>query len=658
LFLSTMVFGLRKRGSQEEVGSGLFSLRKGRSVISYASTTDAGDVSRFTSQGLWSARSVEDHSVVKPEEAQQEETQQHESKTETHDFLGSSLDRDALGEAFHSELNDKKTEGINAVDSAEGACTSINSAINAGQHAFEDEKARLAAQIRREEEASKSLAEHGSCLDRLRKDLEAQASASLDKVVKDNATAQKLETELAAAESALKAARAKADEARSKRIENVATNTAAVAAADDNVVAMKVQMAATTERHRTTEASLALTRARMVELREKVASCEREKDFALEAMESLSRDHNAAILAKQSALDLHASSVATLKAHIDDSERRVLGHEAELRRCQNRAQAAKKLRDLASRSALHDGDRQSFDIARGNAQTAADQAAVAVDRERQAMKTTQDADQARTLELTSASEKAALSLNQREIALEAVAARFATRKNAAFNVRALHTAAVAEHDVVTQEVELLEKRVADLAEAHAACALKVEDAIRQAADAVRKAAAEEMPLNHAEQAEAIVVQNRETDMTNVRRALEAARLGAKEAEADAAQLMVTRVDAPAVLADHALKTADLIQAEMANVSQCQQCRSSTLAQLQVDAVNASAQWDAKREALNGDLHRAEMALRLAREDLSHHDGVREMFKECREGGQFAPSSLSALVLTSQPSSRTVQLQGA
>jgi hypothetical protein len=652
-----MVFGLKKRGTQEDAG-GLFSLRKGRSVISCASTTDPGDVSHLISQGLWSVRSVEDHSVVKPDEAKPEETQQHEAKPQSHDFLGSSLDMEALGEAFHSELNDKKMEGINAVDNAEGACTSINSAIKGGQSAFEDEKAQLAAQVRREEEASKSLAEHGSCLDGLRKDLEAQASVSRDKVVKDKATAQKLETELAAAESAVKAARAKADEARSKRVENVATNTAAVAAADDNVVAMTVQMAATTERHRTTEASLALTRARMVELREKVASCEREKDFAVEAMESLSRDHNAAIAAKQSAFDLHASSVATLKAHIDDSERRVLGHEAELRRCQNRAQAAKKLRDLASRSALHDGDRQSFDTARSNAQIAADQAAVAVDSERQAMKTTQDADQARTVELTSAADKAALGLNQREIALEAVAARFATRKKAAFNVRALHTAAVAEHEVVSREVELLEKRVADLTEAQAACALKVEDAVRQAADALCKAAAEEMPLNHAEQAEAIVVQNRETDMSNVRRALEAARLGAKEAEADASQLTVTRVDASAVSADHAMKTADLVQVEKASVSQCQQGRSSTLAQLQVNAVNASAQWDAKREALNGDLHRAEMALRLAREDLSHHDGVREMFKECREGLQYSPSSLSALVLTSQPSSRTVQLQGA
>lgn len=651
-----MVFGLKKRGSQEEAG-GLFSFRKGRSVISCASTTDPGEVSHLTSQGLWSVRSVEDQSVAKAEEAKPEGTQPHEAKPETHDFLGSSLDMEVLGEAFHSELNDKKMEGINAVDTAEGACSSINAAINAGQSAAEDEKARIGAQVRREEEASKSLAEHGICLDRMRKDLEAQAAVSRDKIVKDNATSQKLELELAGAESAVKAARDKADEARLKRVENVATNTAAVAAADDNVVAMKVQMAATTERHRTTEASLALTRARMVELREHMASCEREKDFALEAMESLSREHNAAIAAKQSASDLHASSVATLKAHIDDSERRILGHEAELRRCQNRAQAAKKLRDLPSRPALHDGDSQCFDAARSNAQIAADQANVAVDSERQAMNNTQASDKARTLELTSATEKAALSLSQREIALEAIAARFSNRKKAAFNVRALHTAAVAEHEVVSQEVELIEKRVADLKEAQAACVLKVEDAMRQAAGALRKAAAEEMPLNHAEQAEAIVVQNREQDLKNIRCALEAARLGAKEAEADALQLTVAHVDVPAVSADHATKTVDLVQVEIGIVSQCQQGRDSTLAQLQSDVVNASAQWDAKREALNGDLHRAEMALRLAREDLSHHDGVREMFKECREGGQFTPSSLSALVLAS-PSSRTVQLQGA
>jgi len=87
-------------------------------------------------------------------------------------------------------------------------------------------------------------------------------------------------------------------------------------------------------------------------------------------------------------------------------------------------------------------------------------------------------------------------------------------------------------------------------------------------------------------------------------------------------------------------------------------RSSTLAKLQVDKVNVSAQWDAKREVLNADLHRAEMALRLAREEVRHNDDVREMFKECREGGQSVPSSLSALIVASQPSNRTVQLQGA
>jgi len=592
------------------------------------------------------------HSVAMPEEAKPQKAQ-----PETHDFLGSSLDAEVLGEAFRSELDDKKLSGITAVDTAEGACRSINGAINAGQRTFEDETARIATQLRREEEASKLLSEHGTCLQALKKELEVQAAVSRDKVVKDTATSQKLESELAAAEAALKAARDKADEARLKRIQNVTTNTAAVAQADDKVVAMKVQMSAATERHRTTEASLALTKARMVELREKVASCEREKDFALEAMESLSREHDAAILAKQNASDLYASGVAALKAHNDDSERRVLGHEAELRRCENRAQAAKKLRDLPSRLALHEGDGQSLEKARSTAQIAADQAAVALDSQRQAMKTTQDSDQARKLELSSASEKAALSLSQREIALEAVAARYASRKKAAFNVRALHTAAVAEHEVLSQEIQLLEKRLADLREAQAACALKVEDAVRQAADALRKASAEEMPLKHAEQAEEIVVQNREQDMTNVRRALEAAGLGAKEAEADALQLSVTRIDMPAVSSEM-VKTADLVQVEVAEVAQCQQGRSSTLAQLQVDKVNVSAQWDTKREALNADLHRAEMALRLAREDVRHHDDVREMFKECREGGQSVPSSLSALVLASQPSNRTVQLQGA
>jgi len=657
-----MVFSLRQRGSRDDAGgSGLFSLRKSRTVPSYASTADPGDVSHMTSQGLWSMKSAEDHSVAHSV-AMPEEAKPHEAQTETHDFLGSSLNVEVVGEAFRSELDDKKMSGINAVDTAESACSSINNAINAGQRTLEDETARLATQLQREEEAFKLLAEHGICLERLKKDLDSQAAISRDRVVKEGATSQKLESELAAAEAAQKAARDKADEARLKRVQNVATNTAAVAEADDKVVAMKVQMAAATERHRTTEASLALTRARLAELRDKMASCEREKDFALEAMESLSREHDAAISAKQSASDLHACCVAALKAHIDDSERRVLGHEAELRRCENRAQAAKKLRDLPSRPSLHDGDSQSLETARSNAHIAADQAAAAVDSQRQAMKTTQDSDQARTLELTAASEKAALSLSQREIALEAVAARHDTRKKAAFNVRALHTAAVAEHEVLSQEVQLLEKRLADLKEVQAACALKVEDSMRQAADALRKAAAEEMPLKHAEQAEAIVVQNREQDTTNVRRALEAARLEAKEAEADALQLSATHPDVPAVSSEMEattqMKTADLVQVEVAKVAQCQQGRSSTLAQLQVDKVNVSAQSDAKREVLNADLHRAEMALRLAREEVRHNDDVREMFKECREGGQTVPSSLSALVMASQPSNRTVQLQGA
>lgn len=281
------------------------------------------------------------------------------------------------------------------------------------------------------------------------------------------------------------------------------------------------------------------------------------------------------------------------------------------------------------------------------------------------MKATQDSDRRRTQELRAASEKAALNLSQREIALEAVATRYATRKKTAYSVRALHTAAVAEHEVLSQEVELLEKRLADLKKAQASCAARVEDAVRKAADASCKAAAEEMPLKHAEQAEEIVVQNREQDMTNVRRALEAARRGAKEAEADALQLSATHHDIQAASSDTEapastmrIKTVDLVEVELAEVAECQQGRSSTVAQLQTDKVNASAHWDAKREALEADLHRAEMTLRLAREDVRHNADVREMFKECREGGQFVPSSLSALVFASQPSSRTVTLQGA
>jgi len=725
-------------------------------------STGEGGASRNDSQIVSSTfeNTAKENSAEKiPEEEEKQpevkskDIKPEEAEPETHDFLGSSLNEDVLGEAFRSELDDMKTEGKNAVDQAEDAHRSINNAINAGQSSLDNEKASLAKMLRREEEALKLLAEHGNSLDGLKKKLDLQATASSEKVIRDNTTSKRLETELAAAEEAVITARAKSDEARLKRAENVATNTVVVAEADDRVVTIKAQMAAATERHKVTEASLALMRSHLSEVREKMAACEREKDFALEAMESLSKEKDAAAEIAQKASDLSSSSAAALKEHIEDSERRILGHEAEIRRCQSRLQAAEKLRDLRSRPALHDVDSVCLEKARSNAKSAADQAAVALASEQQALKTTKDADEARTSELTVGAEKAALNLSQRDVAKQAVISRYADRKRAAFSARALHTSSIAAHDTVSQELELTEKHVAELQEAKAACALKVEDAEREAADARQKLADEEMPLKHAEQAEAIVLQSREQERANIRRALEVARLGAKEAEADAVQLSPTNIDMSAVSTDHGMvisememrlqekelvvqqarnareaaekaladaqaelklaeettlsasngledpdssgqqrltgllsqeaqmrktlaiasvdshtstlraaqveeemstsalvsvsaeleraqasaaaqssavkqmMTADLVQAEVADVERCQQSHSSSVAQLQADEAKVSKEWDEKEEVLKADLHRAEMALRLAREDMQHNDGVREMFKE-------------------------------
>lgn len=756
-----MVFGL-KRGSREGGGGGLFSRNR-----SFASTTDQPCPSPSPAQSLADSP-VKDIPVAKPEEqAKPEEAKPAEPPPL--DILNSSLDTEMLGDAFRSELDDKKLEGLNAVDNAEETHNNIDDEIKAGHSALEDEKASLAKTRRHEDDALKLLAEHGDSLDKLKKSLESQATASREKVVRDNTTSKRLEQELAAAEQAVTAARAKGDEAKRKRAENVATNTAAVAEADDRVVIIKAQMSAATERHKTTELSVDLMRRHIVEVREKMASCEREKDFALEAMEALGKENNAALETTQKASDLAATSAAALKGHVEDSERRVLGHEAQLRRCQSRLQAAEKLRDLKSRPALHDGDAASLEKARSNAKSAADQAAVALSSEQQALKDTKDADQARTVELTAAADKAALNLSQRDFAGQAVASRHADRKKTAYDARAVHTAAIAAHDTVSQELELTEKRAAELQEAKAACALKVEEATQQAADALHKLSAEEMPLRHAAQAEGIVLQKREEERANIRRALEVARLGAKESESDAVQLSATDIDVSVVTVDHGMvisemevrlqekelvvqqakiareaaekaladaqaelktaeeaalpgsfqalaasdtlpsdfpmedpdssaaegqqklsellsqeaqmrktlaiasvdshksalhaaeveeemgtsalvsvsaeleraqasaaaqssavkqmMTADLLQVETADVARCQQQHDGSVAQLQGDEAKASEKWGVKRESLKADLHRAEMALRLAKEDLKHSDGVREMFKE-------------------------------
>jgi len=770
-----MVFGL-KRGSRENGGS--FFSRHGRSSASVASTTDAASVSY---QNTGTASSLNADSVAKteeqatsktwagPEQAKPQEAKPEEKIAETPDVLGSSLNSELLGDVFRSELDDKKIEGINAVDNAEETHLSIANEISAGQRTLDNEKAGLAKSVGREDEALRLLNEHQECLNGLKKSLETQATASREKVVRDNTTSKRLEIELAAAEEAVTAGRAKADDARLKRAQNVATNTAAVAEADDRVVTIKAQMAGVTERHRTTEASVALMKARIVEVFESMAACEREKDFALEAMEALGKDNEAAEQTTQKASDMSASSSSSLKAHVEDSERRVLGHEAELRRCQNRLQAAEKLRDLRSRPALHDGDSASLEKARSNAKSAADQSAVALASEQQALKATKDADEARKLELTAAATKASLNLSQRDVAGQAIASRFADRKKAGFNARALHTAAITVHDTVSQELELNEKRAAELQEAKAACALKVEETIRQAADALHKLSAEEMPLKHTAQAEVIVMHSREQERANIRLALEVARLGAKEAGADALQLSATDVDVAAVTVDHGMvisemevrlqekelvvkqariaregaekaladaqaelktaeeaampgsfkeaampssfeaipasdgledpdgedqrklsgllsqeaqmrktlaiasfdnhkstlhaaqveeemgtsalvsvsaeleraqasaaaqssavkqmMTADLLQVEISDVARCHQQHTDSVAHLQSDENKASDKWGAKRESLKADLHRAEMALRLAKEDLTHTDGVREMFKE-------------------------------
>lgn len=76
-----------------------------------------------------------------------------------------------------------------------------------------------------------------------------------------------------------------------------------------------------------------------------------------------------------------------------------------------------------------------------------------------------------------------------------------------------------------------------------------------------------------------------------------------------------------------MMTADLLQVEIADVSRCQQQHSASVTQIQSDEAKASEKWGEKRETLKADLHRAEMALRLAKDDLKHTDGVREMFKE-------------------------------
>lgn len=75
-----------------------------------------------------------------------------------------------------------------------------------------------------------------------------------------------------------------------------------------------------------------------------------------------------------------------------------------------------------------------------------------------------------------------------------------------------------------------------------------------------------------------------------------------------------------------MMTADLVQVEIADAARCRQEHSSIVARLRAEEIEASKKWDSKQGTLKADLHRAEMSLHLAKEDLMHNDGVRNSFK--------------------------------
>lgn len=238
------------------------------------------------------------------------------------------------------------------------------------------------------------------------------------------------------------------------------------------------------------------------------------------------------VSARRQAAEELRMSTAALDTHTKDAARRARAHEVEIRRAEDRFNAATTLRELSTRESVMGEDRAALEAAVQRANATAEAASDALTAARDRRDVAQQADATITARLSAETEKARTTLGKREHIAASVQDRVkASRALHSDAQKALACATLALH-TVRGELQTQQARLEGSLQVEVC---RSSEALRVAERALVAAQGEESetPQRHAEDAEALLLQHQQDIEATLVAAVNEARISAAEAHEDA-----------------------------------------------------------------------------------------------------------------------------
>eukprot|EP00927_Polykrikos_kofoidii_P085526 TRINITY_DN932_c0_g1_i5.p1 TRINITY_DN932_c0_g1~~TRINITY_DN932_c0_g1_i5.p1 ORF type:complete len:718 (-),score=138.11 TRINITY_DN932_c0_g1_i5:258-2390(-) len=536
--------------------------------------------------------------------------------TEQNEIDASVEDEDEIvGRSFNRELLELLEHKHGVVQTVTSTVRDWEEQLAIGEHALETRRSEANAAASLAKQAASVLNTHQSALKGLKALMDKNDGVQACTKSEKRKVAMRLDEEVASAKAATQKSRARYEAARQSVLDNDAASSSKLATLEQAVVDAEVRLAAVVEQKASITSSVSVLQRRVESASAASAAVQRERDALADAVRLLAADSAGAEAAFKEAEENHNICVAECVDHAEQEATRTRKINLVVHRAKERSVLADRIRDLRSRSKIGGEDRDVIEEAESRAISEASVAAEALKCALETCSETLSADVVERVRLDKSCEKAANNLENRRSIASALRARMAGGQVALRQAEASFASAKAVERSALSELELLQKRMGDVAatlEEDCATIPTILASTRAAVrDAKRQAEHEQAELKHAEEAEYAVLRRHEAEAAFLVQSF------------NEAQLTVFEIDDYFADNVHLLKR--LIEDEMVAVEALIVHHEEADKRTSADADKDAAAWAVEKETIKANLHRADLQAARAQTDLEAAQSLRKSF---------------------------------
>jgi len=453
---------------------------------------------------------------------------------ETEDGEGSDDDDDECDSTMTQAMKELMAKRRGELAAATKTQKEIENKLASEEEAVKAAEQNAQATATVEADCAERLRAHRVNLEGLDAEVTEKRQKAGDTELQQLELAKRLGEELTGASDTTKKAQAKFETARRARMEAAAQVRRECETATAKKLEVEAQNAAAIERHATMSAVVVLLQERAKARQAEVNSAERDREARQAVNQSAVAESSEAESNRRQAEAEATAITAAVASHIADAARRSRAHDVEVRRAEERAARASKLRDMRTRGLVLGDDRNALESAEKAANAAAEVLHHALEYAKKLRDETKAKDKEKLAAFETLQKTTGLKLKERE----RVAAGFATRveetEAAMRKSSAAYATANAALKTVEEELATIQQRVqGPLAKVLPESAAVLEDAVKAIATIQKKGAADQVPLRNDEEAESqLLKRHRQTEEAMVQ-SLDEARLVISEAHEDA-----------------------------------------------------------------------------------------------------------------------------